>query len=276
VALLAPRSWLALAALGLSLAVAAPALAGAPVNVLVLKEHGVGSPAHAQGYVDRLVASVAQQQGWESATGKYLTRRAAAAGWIGANAPQFAILSLAAFLDMRGKYDLAVIGKAEVATAGGREYHVISASAQSLDECKGGKLATDHADDPRFIDKVVAGGDFTLSDFQVVETNRPMQTIKAVTSGEATCALVDDAQFESRSKTEGGGELASVWRSKRLPPMVVVAFPSAPAARKRAFAAGLGVVCTGEGKAACEEVGIKALLPATDVEYKAVIKAWGD
>lgn len=269
------RRLAAFAALLATASLAVPAFAASPVNVLILKEHGVGSPAQAQEYVDRLVASVAKQQGWEAAAGKYLTRRPAAEGWIGANAPHYGILSLGAFLNMRGRHRLSVIGKAEVAKSGGREYHVVSSSAKSLDECKGQTLASDHADDAKFIDRVVAGNAFELADFELVKTRRPMQTIKKLTAGEAKCALIDDAQFESRTKVDGGADLKSVWKSKKLPPMVVVAFPAAPAAEKRAFSAGLGVVCTGSGKQACAEVGIKSLMPATEVEYKTVIKAYG-
>lgn len=263
------------AAIGLGSLGASPAEAGDPVHVLILKEQGVGSAANAQKYVDKLMVVAAEQNGWSGAVGKYQTRRSSAESWISSTKPHFGILSLGAFLGMRSKHKLEVIGKVEVAQSGGREYHVISATEKTLAGCKGKSLASNHADDARFVDGVVAGGAFSLSDFKLVETRRPMQTVKAVTSGETVCALVDDAQFESMAKVEGGAKLASVWKSKTLPPMVVVAFPSAPAAEKSKFAGNLAKLCSGSGKQACKEVGIKSLRAAGEGEYKAAISGYG-
>ena len=168
-----------------------------------------------------------------------------------------------------------MIGKAEVAGSGGREYHVISSTESSLAGCKGKALATNHAEDATFVDKVIADGAFSLADFQLNKTRRPMQTVKAVTRGEAACALVDDAQFKSMKKVEGGASLESVWKSKQLPPMVVVAFPSAPSADKAKFKKNLGKLCTGSGKSACQEVGIRSLKGAGGGDYKAVVSKYG-
>lgn len=245
------------------------------VNVLVLREHGVGSAAHAQKYLDRLVAAAAKQNGWTSAAGKYHTRRASAESYIGSAKPHFGIMSLGAFLALRGKHKLKVIGKAEVAGAGGRQYHLISKTHGSLADCKGKSLASDHADDPKFVEKVVARGKFKLSDFTLVQTRRPLQTVKKVIRGEAECALVDDAQLKDLGNVDGGSALKSVWSSARLPPMVVVAFATAPTGQVKKFRSKLGLVCAGDGRKACKETGIRSLISATEVEYKAVIKAYG-
>jgi hypothetical protein len=129
-------------------------------------------------------------------------------------------------------------------------------------------------DDARFLEKVVARGGFALDRLHPGPTTRPLQTIKKVIAGEAECALIDDAQFAELAKIEGGAGIKSVWKSDKLPPMVVVAFPSAPAAERSAFQASLGKVCSGEGKAACGEVGIKSLGLAGATDYQAVIAAY--
>lgn len=266
------------AALALSGLVAASssAHAGESVALLVLKEEGVGSAAQAQSYVDRLVAVAAQHNGWSAATGSYQTKRAAAETWIASASPHYGIMSLGAFLALRARHGLEVVGKAEVVAAGGREYHVVSSSAKSLAECKQQKLATNHARDPRFVEAVVADGAFVLGDFQVVETKRPMQPIQAVVRGEATCALVDDAQVAEMKKVEGGATLASVWKSAPLPPMAVVAFRTAPAAEKAAFKKSLSKLCAGDGAAVCREVGIRSLAPADAADYRSVVAKYGD
>lgn len=260
----------------LALTVAAPARAAdtSAVNILIVKEQGVGGAAQAQPFVDKLVGVVAQMNGWSASAGKYATTRESAEEIIHGTQPHYGIMSLGAFLALRGKHQLEVLGRAEVAQAGGRQYHVISSKQTDLAGCKGKTLATNHAEDGKFIDKVVAGGSFVLADFQVVATKRPLQTIKKVTAGEAECALVDDAQFAELARVEGGAAVKSLWKSKELPPMVVVAFPSAPAAEKKAFQSSLAKVCAGEGKAACSEVGIKKLASGGAADYDAVIAAY--
>lgn len=246
------------------------ARAGEGVGVLVIKEHGVGGAAQAQPFIDKLVAVVATLNGWASGVGKYVTTRDAAEEYIHSQDPHFGIMSLAAFLGMGQRHKLEIVGQAEVSQEGGREYHVISKNQADLAACKGKTLASDHADDPRFIEKVVARGAFALADFQVVATKRPVQTLKKVTAGEAECALIDDAQLAELKRIEGGAAVKSVWKSDKLPPMVIVAFPSAPAAERAAFGRNLSKVCEGAGKTTCQEAGLAALRPASAADYAAV------
>ena len=259
-------------ALGLT---AMPAGAGdGTVHVLVLKEHGVGSAAQAQPYVEKFVTMAAKQNGWSAGKGEYHTSRGNADNFIAANKPNYGIMSLAAFLDYRGKHNVEVIGQAQVARAGGQQYFVVSKSASDLAGCKGQSLATDHADDTKFLEKVVAKGAFKLGDFTLTKTTRPVQTLKKVVSGDATCALIDDAQLAELGKIEGGSAVKSVWSSDKLPPMVVVAFPSAPAAEKKGFQASLGKLCEGDAKATCTEVGILSLKSAGASDYASVVDAY--
>ena len=244
------------------------------VRVLVIKEQGVGSAAQAQPFVDKLVAVAGKANGWFATEGKYATTREAAEEYIHSADPHFGIMSLPAFLALRGKHQLEVMGKAEVAQAGGREYHIVSKTQADLAGCKGKTLASNHLDDARFAEKVVGNGAFALADFTLVPVKRPLQTIKKVIASEAECALIDDAQFAELAKVEGGAGIKSIWKSDKLPPMVVVAFPSAPAAERTKFQAVLGKVCSGEGKAACGEVGIKSLGLAGANDYQSVIAAY--
>jgi hypothetical protein len=247
---------------------------GGTISVLVLKEHGVGSAAQAQPYVDKLVTLVAKQNGWSGAKGEYHTNRGNAEKFITDQKPHFGILSLGAFLGMKGKQNLEVIGQVSVSRAGGQQYHLISKSAADLAGCKGQTLASDHADDTKFIDKVVSKGSFALGDFKLVSTTRPIQTIKKVVGGDAVCALVDDAQLAELGKIDGASGIKSVWSSDKLPPMVVVAFPSAPAAEKKAFQSSLSKVCDGDGKATCGEVGISSMKTAGSSDYASVMAAY--
>ena len=266
-------SALALTALGLSLA---PALAEGPtVGIVVVREHGVGSQTLAQPYLDRFAALAAELNGWGAATGRYFTNRDVATAFIDAEKPHYGILSLPVFLGMRSKYDLQVLGQVEVSLAGERQYHLISKSATDLAGCKGKTLASNHADDPRFIERIVAGGSFTLDDFTVIRTQRPLQTTKKVLDGEAVCALIDDAQLAELPHLEGAGDVRSVWKSATFPPMPVVAFPAAPADERKRFQENLSKVCADEGENACAEVGILSLAAAGRADYAAVVSAYG-
>ncbi|MCC6765579.1 MAG: hypothetical protein IT293_13040 [Deltaproteobacteria bacterium] len=260
--------------------VATGALAASPpsrVNVLVLKEHGVGGASLAQSYLDRFIALAAKQYGWgNDAHGQYHTTRAAAEAYIRDEKPHFGILSLAAFLALQKKYQLEVLGTVLVSRAGGQQYFLISKNAPDAKGCFGKTMATDHADDPRFLERVVSGRAFVLGDFQLVETQRPLQAIKKVLTGEAECALVDDAQMAELPHIDGAEGIRSVWESAKFPSMTVVAFGTTPAAERKKFKDGLSRVCDGEGKTACAEVGIIALAGADAGRYAAVEKAYGN
>lgn len=264
-----------LAMLGVLGLVAGSAHAGGTVGVLVLKEHGIGSAAQAQPYVDKLVGVAAKVNGWSGAKGEYHTSRESAKGFISSADPHYGIISLGAFLAMREPYKLDVLGQAVVSRAGGLQYFVISKDAGDLGACKGKTLASDHADDPKFIERVVAKGAFKLGDFQLVATKRPLQTMKKVISGEAVCALIDDAQQGELGHLEGGGAVKVVWQSDKLPPMVIAAFGSAPDGERNTFQGNLARVCEGDGRSACSEVGIQALRPASSGDYAGVISAYG-
>jgi len=262
----------------LAFAANSPCLAedSAPLRILVLKEHGVGSPTLAQPYLDRFVATAALQNQWVDAKGQYYVTRAAAEEFIVTQKPHYGIMSLAAFLDFRVKYNLEVVGKVAVSLVGGQQYFLISKSQTELAGCKGKKLVSDHATDVRFIEKVVARGDFVLADFQLVQTQRPLQTIKEVLNGNAECGLIDEAQFAELAKLPGGTDLKTAWKSERLPPMVVTAFPNAPTAERQRFQKNFGKVCDADTKPACAEVGISSLDLASAADYAVVVAAYGN
>jgi hypothetical protein len=260
----------------LALALAASiARAADPIEILVLKEHGVGSPSLAQPYVDRFVALAAEDNGWSSAQGQYLSSRSAAETFIKTKTPHYGILSLAAFLALRESYQMEVLGRVASRLAGGEQYFIVSTAARDVKGCQGKKLASDHFADTRFVEKVVARGDFKLADFTLVKNRRPLQSLRQVMSGDADCALVDDAQLAELKHLAGGERVKTVWKSKLLPPMAVVAFASAPIAERKAFRANLSSVCEPADNTACAEVGIHALAPARASDYAEVVALYG-
>jgi ABC-type phosphate/phosphonate transport system substrate-binding protein len=151
----------------------------------------------------------------------------------------------------------------------------MSKSAADLAGCKGKTVVSDHVDDTRFIERVAAGQEFRLADFTVVQTQRPLQTIKKVIDGDAACALIDDAQFAELPHLEGADGLRAVWQSDELPPMVVSAFPEATADERKRFQKTLATLCDDDAQSTCAEVGIVSLEAAGQSAYAAVIAAYG-
>jgi hypothetical protein len=222
------------------------------------------------------VALAAAKNGWPGGQGVYLGSRAAAEEYARGQGPHYAILSLAAFLALREPHRLDVVGQVALSLPGGRRYHLISRDAADLAGCRGKPLASDHLGDTRFVERVVSGGQFALADFDAKPTRRPLQTIRAVLDGQATCALVDDAQLADLPRIPGAEGVKTVWSSQELPPMVVAAFPAASAEERETFRSNLTPLCDEEGKKICAEVGIVSLAPASASDYAAVVGAYAD
>ncbi|MBK6514362.1 MAG: PhnD/SsuA/transferrin family substrate-binding protein [Polyangiaceae bacterium] len=248
--------------------------AGTEVKLVVLKEKGVGTTAQAQPFVDKFMAIATKKNGWSSGKASFFTERKPAEASMDADKPQFAILSLPAYLAMKDARKLETIGQVIVSRAGGQEYHIVSKSASDLGGCRGSKLATDHADDKKFIDRVVSGGAWKLAEFHLETTKRPLQAMKMVIKDEAKCALIDDAQLAEMKSMEGGKDLKSVWKSAKLPGMAVVALPSADKATKEGFKNSLATLCDGDGKTVCGEIGIQSLKAASDDAYGQILAAY--
>ncbi len=251
------------------------AAAGDKVNVLVLRENGIGSAAQAQPHVDKLIQLAAKKNGWPAAKGKYITKRKRAKKYISKKSPKFGMVTLGAYLALRKGTGMEVLGSVKLTRGGGERYFVVSKSGSDLSACKGKKLATNHARDRGFFNKVISGGAFTDSDFELVKTRRPVQTLKKVIRDQASCALIDDAQRAELSHVDGGSALKTVWSSARLPPMAVVAFPTSSAGERSKFKSTLGSLCSGSAKRYCDKVGIVALQPASESAYRGVISQYG-
>lgn len=240
---------------------AAPVPPDSSVRVVVLREHGAGSAAAAQSYLDQFMSVVSKVNAWTVGEGRYHTDRARAEAYIAETKPQFGLLSLGAFLALDQSHKLEPLGKAILAGGGGEQFYLISKRVQDPSECRGQTLATTFGDDVTFVNKIVFGGTWSLSDFTVQPLKRPLQPLKAVISGEATCALVDDAQLAELGHMPDAEGVKPVWFSAKLPALVIVAFPSAGSPAIKQFKASLTKVCDGDGASACKAVGVKALVP---------------
>jgi hypothetical protein len=261
-------------ALTLTLVVGGRVWAADDVVALVLRENSEGSSVQAQPYLDSLLALMAKKNGWESARGKYMTRREPALDYIQKERPRLAILSLGAFLALKESHHLKVIGQVDLTAPGGRQYFLVSKEASTLDQCKGQTLASNHLGDTKFVEAIIAHRAFQLTDFSLMVTPRPIQTVKEVIRDQAKCALIDDAQLSAVPQVEGGATLKVIWKSRLLPPMPIAAFPSADARLIGQFQKSLPSLCTGEGAEPCKNVGIISLKAASDAAYAELLSAY--
>ncbi|MBL4687974.1 MAG: hypothetical protein JKY37_25510 [Nannocystaceae bacterium] len=229
------------------------------VNVLVLRVGGTGSASSAQTYIDALMAVTARVNGWAAAHGKYFTSPRLARTWVTDAKPEYGILSLQAYLALRESLGLSLLGTVDAVAAGGQQYFLISVNQHDLAGCKGKTLATHLGKDTKFVDNVVAGEAFSLADFEVVDTRRPVKTLKTLLRGEAECAFVDDAQMTALSKLEGADTAQTVWFSATFPSLIVAKFARTADADAKTFAGNLDKVCEGDGAKACGGAGIEKL-----------------
>ena len=117
---------------------------------------------------------------------------------------------------------------------------------------------------------------FRSNDTATTEIYTPLHTLSLHDALPiSVCALIDDAQKDQLEHLQDKDGAHTVWQSAELPPMPVVAFPSAPAAERETFKKNLDSVCDDEGKSACAEVGIDDLTGADSSEYAAIVRAYG-
>ena len=122
---------------------------------------------------------------------------------------------------------------------------------------------------------MVARREFKLADFKLMKNQRPLQSLRQVLSGEADCALLDDAQLAELKHLAG-----LRGREDRVAERAPAAdgggrIPRAPPAEKKKFRELLTVVCEGDGNTVCAEVGIDTLAPAGASDYAEVVSAYG-
>ena len=119
--------------------------AGDAVKVLIFIENGVGSSSQAQPHINRLIEAAKDENGWSQGKGKYITRRKRALKYVAKHKPSFGIVTLGAYLGLRKKHGLQLLGHAKVKGAGGNRYHIVAKNVSDLASCK--TLASNHLQD---------------------------------------------------------------------------------------------------------------------------------
>jgi ABC-type phosphate/phosphonate transport system substrate-binding protein len=148
---------------------------------------------------------------------------------------------------------------------------VKDAAAKSLDDLQGKRLASNHLQDPRFVERVIFDGKIDPQKYFTLQpTSSPIKPFKQVDRGEADAALVDDSQLEHMKTLPFGGSLRVVYSSPPLPPFPLVAFTktTSPAERESVRKLLLRMCGSPDGKEVCKSLTIGHFQPIDPAAFK--------
>jgi hypothetical protein len=262
----------------IALMLALPAHAEPKGGILWFKDDAPVVAKYNQSSTQKFVTFVAKQMRWKATTGTFLTQREDADAYIAAEKPKFGFIQLPAFIAFRAKYKLTAIATMKSPNLDGTAYHLVSNTRKNADGCKGQLVASTHFVDPRFMDKVVAKGAWASSDFTVLSDDRDgLETVRKLLNKKVACSLLDEREFSGLRGISDGDTLKEIWKSEMMPFLVVVAFPSASAAERKAFAAKLATLCDGKaGKEGCALMTVGELTLDPDKALAPLIEAYGE
>lgn len=216
--------------------------------------------------------------GWPANTfGSAFTTDAAECDRLMAPKPDFAIVSLAYYLDHPADGLVPLVQpKIRGKTTDTWRLMVRKGSYGSLEALKGKSLGGSLLSEPRFVDRLVFKGRAVLADFETRPTTQALKALRALNDRELESVLVSDPQFRSLPSLPFAGELEAVFTSDPIPLMGVVADEArtTPDERKRLQKALAGFCEHKEGRQFCELFGIDAFLPANASTYDAMRALW--
>jgi hypothetical protein len=137
-------------------------------------------------------------------------------------------------------------------------FHLVSKTQSDAAGCRGKSVATDHVKAFETIDRDAAGT-FQISDFDMVTTEGPRDTMRALEYGKVECVILGEGQLRALQRRDREKKAKVLWSSKESIPGVVVAFPSATEEERAALVPQLANVCQGRGGRICGSVRVTDL-----------------
>ncbi|MBM4397179.1 MAG: PhnD/SsuA/transferrin family substrate-binding protein [Deltaproteobacteria bacterium] len=277
------KSFLAVAAaLVTGVSLASPAASAGPRDVAISVTRIGGDTGSAQPFVDRFLRYVEGAIGWPagSAKGSFLTTRKAVTAFVAANKPGIGMMDPPLFFEMRKEWDLKPLMQVESKDLVSPRLHVVvkDPGIRSLADLKGRRVHTTLGDYPRYLSKVVLGGQVDAgTDWQLKHVGQALKGIRNVLRGDADATLLDDEQLASARQIEGGGDLRTIFTSSALPAIPVVEFGSSlPPADRDAFVKAMLAMCgSAAGAAICKEMHIGRFVPLDKPALDAALTRYG-
>ena len=277
------RNRIIVAAVALAvLCAAAAALAGprdAAINVTRLG----GDSAAAQPYITKFLRYLESEAGWPAGSGKgsFLLTRKEALSYIESAKPGFGMIDPPLYFEIRTSAQLQPILQVESKDLYSERLHVVvkDPAFKTLADLKGKRLWSTIAEYPRYLSKVVLGGQVdAASHFELKQIGQALKGVRAVLRGDCDATLLDDEQLAKAKEIAGGGGLRTVYSSPVLPPIPVVVFGATyPAADREALVKAFKAMCgTSEGGAICKEMHIQKIVPFNSAAFGDAQKRYGE
>lgn len=183
--------------------------------------------------------------------------------------PDFAVLEPFLFYELQRAHKLKNIQP--VATVVSKElvykqlYLVVSSpSLQTLADLRGKKIASSLKAFSTYLNEVVFENKLNVeNDLQIVPVRNLTKAIRWVVEGKVDGVLIDELQQRHMKEIQGGSGLRAIYKTKELPPMVVIAFTSQMKTPDRnCLSRTLSNMCTSiKGTPLCKEMRIQAFAP---------------
>lgn len=193
--------------------------------------------------------------------------------------PALAILTLGGYLAHRADFEPLAQPKVKGEFTDTVSLVTNQAGPSTLEGFKGKAIGGTPLAEPELLKRVVFEGKLDpLTDFKAKETKRPLVAVRETAKGILDGALVTRVQHAAIASLPFADQLRTVWTSKPLPVVGLVAHKTAttPAQRKALQQAALGLCDHAEGKDLCALFGLEGFRAADAHAYDEAAKLWGE
>lgn len=242
-----------------------------------------GNSVLAQPYVDRFLRYVEGAAAWapSSMQGSFLVNKRQVLEYVARNSPGIGIMEPPLYFEFRKAWQLQPILQTESQDLVSERLHLVVKDARfrTIADLRGKRLWTMLAEYPRYLSKVVLGGQVdAATHFTVGGIGKAMKGARGVLRGDCEATLLDDQQLAEARKIEGGSALRSIYTSHTLPPLPVVVFGTGlkPADRDL-LARALTEMCNSpKGGGICRKMHIGRFAPLNAALFDSLQKLYGE
>jgi hypothetical protein len=252
-----------------------------PHDLAVVRPGGPLDSDEAQQNVGNLLKQIAKAAGWapESASAKYFNNAAKALKHITASKPGFLFSTPGFYLKNRKKLGLVPVNKISIAGSTESSYRIVvkKGTSASLADLKGKIIAGSTLSDVKFVQKIVLAGALKLGKDATAKAMSGLPALKALNKGEVDAVVLDGQEYQSLPGLSFASELETIFTSKPITNTGIMAVGknTDDASIKALLKATNNFCSAGEGKDICATFQITGFEPASQSDYKALIKAWG-
>lgn len=252
-----------------------------PHDLVIVRQGGPVDSDEAQQNVGNLLKQIAKAAGWapESATAKYFNNAAKALKHITANKPGFIFTTPSFYLKYRKKLGLVPVNKISIGGSTQSSYRVVvkKGTSASLADLKGKTIAGSTLSDAKFVQKIVLEGALKMGKDVTGKAMSGLPALKALNKGEVDAVVLDGQEYQSLPGLSFASELETIYTSKPITNTGIMAIGknTDDASIKALLAATKNFCSKAEGKDICATFQITGFEPASQADYKALIKAWG-